>query len=116
MRHRRLMPDFPARFPGEPRVLSKKQRLTQIRERRRIEGLRILARIIARLKEATGLTWDGLATAIGVDTRQVLRWRKKGCEPSGGAMLSLVDFALQVKGGLAILTGRDVVVTVRGRE
>ena len=71
---------------------------------------------LVRLKEATGLTWDGFATAIGVDTRQVLRWRKKGCEPSGGAMLSLVDFALQVKGGLAILTGRDVVVTVRGRE
>ncbi len=48
MRHRGLTPDFPARFPGEPRVLSKKQRLTQSQERRRIEGLRILARIIAR--------------------------------------------------------------------
>ena len=69
-----------------------------------------------RLKEASGLTWDGFATAIGVDIRQVLRWRTKGCEPSGGAMLSLVDFALQVKDGLAILTGRDVVGTVRSRE
>jgi hypothetical protein len=48
MRHRRLTPDFPARFPGEPRVLSNKQRLTQSQERRRIEGLRMLARIIAR--------------------------------------------------------------------
>ena len=71
---------------------------------------------LERLKEASGLTWDGFATAIGVDIRQVLRWRKKGCEPAGGAMLALVDFAIQVPGGLAILTGRDVVVTVRGRE
>ena len=71
---------------------------------------------LVMLKEASGLTWDGLATAIGVDIRQVLRWRKKGCEPSGGAMLALVDFAMQVPGGLAILTGRDVVVTVRCRE
>ena len=71
---------------------------------------------LVKLKEASGLTWDGFATAIGVDIRQVLRWRKKGCEPSGGAMLALVDFAIQVQGGLGILTGRDVVVTVRGRE
>ncbi len=47
-RHRRLTPELPARFPGEPRVLSKKQGLTRSQERRRIEGLRILARIIAR--------------------------------------------------------------------
>ena len=71
---------------------------------------------LVRLKEASGLTWDGFATAIGVDIRQVLRWRKKGCEPSGGAMLALVDFAIQVPGGLGILTGRDLVVTPRGRE
>ena len=48
MRHRRVTPEPPARFPGEPRVLSKKQGLTRSQERRRIEGLRILARIIAR--------------------------------------------------------------------
>ena len=71
---------------------------------------------LVRLKEASGLTWDGFATAIGVDIRQVLRWRKKGCEPAGGAMLALVDFALQVPGGLAILTGRDAGVALRGRE
>ena len=48
VRHQQLTPDFPARFPGEPRVLSKKKGLTRSQERRRIEGLRILARIIAR--------------------------------------------------------------------
>ncbi len=47
-RHRRLTPDFRGRFPGEPRDLRKKQGLTRSQERRRIEGLRILARIIAR--------------------------------------------------------------------
>ena len=53
---------------------------------------------------------------IGVDYRQVLRWRKTGAEPSGGAVMALVDFAIQVPGGLAILTGRNLVVTVLGRE
>ena len=44
MRHRRETPDF----QGETRVLSRKGNLTRTQERRRIEGLRILARIIAR--------------------------------------------------------------------
>ena len=44
MRHRRTRPDF----QGETRVLSRKGKLTRTQERRRIEGLRILARIIAR--------------------------------------------------------------------
>ena len=68
------------------------------------------------LKERAGLSWEGLATCIGVDHRQLLRWRKKGSEPSGGAMLSLVALAEQVPGGLDILLGRDPTVTTRGRE
>ena len=36
------------------------------------------------LKERAGLSWEGMATCIGVDHRQLLRWRKKGAEPSGG--------------------------------
>ena len=44
MRHRRTTPDF----QGETRLLSRKGKLTRTQERRRIEGLRILARIIAR--------------------------------------------------------------------
>ena len=71
---------------------------------------------LTRLKEASGLTWQGFASMIGVDYRQVLRWRKTGAEPSGGAVMALVDFAIQVPGGLAILTGRNLVVTVLGRE
>ena len=33
---------------------------------------------LTRLKEASGLTWQGFASMIGVDYRQVLRWRKRG--------------------------------------
>ncbi len=61
---------------------------------------------LTRLKEASGLTWEGFASMVGVDYRQVLRWRG-GAEPSGGAMLSLTEFATQVPGGLAILMGQD---------
>ena len=71
---------------------------------------------LARLKEALGLTWEGFASMIGVDYRQMLRWRKKGAEPAGGAMLALVDLAVQVPGGLGILLDRDLVVTAGGRE
>ena len=39
---------------------------------------------LSRLKEANGLTWTGFAQAIGVDGKQLRRWRRKGVEPSGG--------------------------------
>ena len=70
---------------------------------------------LARLKEALGLTWEEFASMIGVDYRQMLRWRKKGAEPAGGAMLSLVALAEQVPGGLDILMGRDLAVMAGGR-
>ena len=68
------------------------------------------------LKERARLSWEGLATCIGVDHRQLLRWRKKGAEPPGGAMLALVALAEQVPGGLDILMGRDLGVMAQGRE
>ena len=61
---------------------------------------------LLRLKERTGLTWDAMAFALGVDARQLLRWRR-GTGPNGGAMLSLVRFAAQVPGGLAELIGDE---------
>ena len=36
------------------------------------------------LKEASGLTWSAFSQTIGVDRKQVRRWRRKGVEPSGG--------------------------------
>ena len=59
---------------------------------------------LVRLKEASGLTWSGMARAIGVDYKQMLRWRN-GVVPSGGAMDALYRFARRVPGGLDILTG-----------
>ena len=67
---------------------------------------------LTRLKEAAGLTWDGLAVCLGVDNRQVLRWRN-GAIPCGGAMLALVRLALRVPGGLGLLLGEDFVVIHR---
>ena len=62
---------------------------------------------LVRLKEVSGLSWSGLAQAIGVDRKQVRRW-SQGVEPAGGAMLALVCFAMRIPGGLAIITGQDL--------
>ena len=62
------------------------------------------------IKKMTGLSWEGMASAMGVDSRQLWRWRKRGVQPSGGAMLALVRLALWVPGGLALLTDEDVIV------
>ena len=63
-------------------------------------------RRLDRLKRASGLTWDQFAEALGMETKQVLRWRK-GAEPRGGPYHALVVFAGRVPGGLAILFGDD---------
>ena len=57
------------------------------------------------LRRAAGLTWNGLADALGVDRKQVLRWKEEGTEPCGGAMLSIVRLAAIVPGGLDLLLG-----------
>ena len=62
---------------------------------------------LGHLKEASVLTWAGMARAIGVDPKQLLRWRN-GAEPSGGAYHCLVQFAAQISGGLAILLGEGL--------
>lgn len=68
------------------------------------------------IKRLTGLSWEGLATAMGVDSRQLWRWRKRGGEPGAGAMLALVRLALRVPGGLALLLDEDVIVILGIRE
>jgi transcriptional regulator with XRE-family HTH domain len=65
------------------------------------------------LKELSGLSWERMAAAIGVDSRQLHRWRR-GTNPSGEAMLSLVRLATRVPGGLAELLGEDVLATRDG--
>lgn len=62
---------------------------------------------LERLREASGLSWRGLARAIGVDPKQQDKWRKRGVEPCGGAMLSLCRFASRMPGGMEILADED---------
>ena len=61
---------------------------------------------IERIKEASGLSWNGLAEKLGVDPRQLSRWRK-GVEPSGGAMLALLRLTLLLPEGHHLLFGGD---------
>lgn len=65
---------------------------------------------LERLKEASGLSWRGLARAIGVDPKQLLRWRKD-VEPCGGAMFAIFRFAARTHGGLEILLGEGFQMT-----
>ena len=53
--------------------------------------------------------WERMAVCMGVDPRQLWRWRR-GASPGGGAMLALVRFATLVPGGLGELLGEDLVV------
>lgn len=61
---------------------------------------------LERLKQLTGLSWNGLAAAIGIDPRQVSRWRK-GVEPCGTSLLALFRLAVQVPGGIPVLLALD---------
>ena len=63
-------------------------------------------RRLERLKEASGLSWRGLARALGVDPKRLAQWRK-GVEPCGGAMHSIHRFASRMPGGWAIIMGQD---------
>lgn len=67
------------------------------------------------LRDLFGLTWEGMAVGMGVDPRQVLRWRRGGA-PNGGAMLSLVRLAIRAPEGLGQLLDEDVVVFHRPRR
>ena len=67
---------------------------------------------LERLRELAGLTWSGFARAIGVDYRQMYKWRKHGVEPSGAAMDRLYKFAGRLNGGLVILMGEGYQMTL----
>ncbi|MXX18821.1 MAG: hypothetical protein F4Z48_04920 [Dehalococcoidia bacterium] len=70
---------------------------------------------LAAVKERSGLPWERMAVCMGVDPRQLWRWRH-GASPGGGAMLALVRFAARVE-GLGDLLGEDLTVVrpERGR-
>ena len=96
--------DFPTVLPAS----SKRRRWPHHRGRPVAYGSGLLPEDFARrlhlLKERSGLTWNGVAEVLGVDVKQVLRWRE-GTEPCGGAMLSLMRLSAQIPGGVDILMG-----------
>ena len=55
-----------------------------------------------------------MAVCLGVDVKQLLRWRHGGT-PNGGAMLPLVRLATRVPEGLGELLDEDLIV-IRGRR
>ena len=71
---------------------------------------------LERLKETSGLSWGALARQIGVDRKSLIRWRKKGVEPCGGAMHAIFRFAARMPGGLEILMGEGLQMSLFGKE
>ena len=70
-----------------------------------IDGGRIPENFAKRLeafKIETGLSWDNLAACIGVDPRQLQRWRK-GTKPSGDGLCALILLAARIPGGVYML-------------
>ena len=66
--------------------------------------LREFPQRLNRLKEASGLSWSGLARVLGVDRKQARRWGG-GTEPRGGSVLSVFHFGCRIPSGLDILLG-----------
>lgn len=60
-----------------------------------------------RFKAATGLTWDALAGCLGVDPRQLERWRR-GTKPCGDGLFALLMLAARIPGGVHMLLGVHV--------
>ncbi len=67
------------------------------------------------IKERSGLTWEAMAEAVGVDSRQLLRWRR-GAMPRGGSILALTRFAVRIPGGLSELLGGELIVSDGGES
>ena len=86
------------------------------------EGIRTPDPLLAKqvlsegLKEASGLSWGAMARSIGVDRKQLMRWRKKGIESCGGAMHAIFRFANRMSDGLDILMSDGSQMTFRGEE
>ena len=68
-------------------------------------------RRLEAFKEATELSWEVLAACLGVDPRQLQRWRE-GTKPSGDGVNAMVKLASRIPGGMYILFGVHVLPPV----
>ena len=64
-------------------------------------------------KKVSGLTWDSMAYCMGVDPRQVRRWRH-GTKPCGDTLFALLTLAARFPGGVHILLGVDILLPEPG--
>ena len=64
-------------------------------------------------KKVSRLTWDGMAHCMGVDPRQVRRWRH-GTKPSGDTLFALLTLAARFPGGVHVLLGVDILLPEPG--
>ena len=64
---------------------------------------------LEQFKEASGLTWDAMAACMGVDPRQLRRWRYD-TRPSGDGLFALLTLAAQFPGGVHMLLGVNVLL------
>ncbi len=62
---------------------------------------------LGAFKDASGLSWEALAACMGVDPRQVHRWRK-GAKPSGDGLWALIQLAARVPGGFGAILGGGI--------
>lgn len=60
-------------------------------------------------KRVSSLTWDGMASCMGVDPRQIRRWRH-GTKPCGDTLFALLTLAARFPGGVHILLGVDILL------
>ena len=68
------------------------------------------------VRDLFDLNWEEMSVAMGVDPRQLMRWRIKGGRPNGGAMLSLVRLAIRSPEALGELLDEDVIVIFKPRR
>ncbi len=64
---------------------------------------------LEHFKEASDLTWDAMAACMGVDPRQLRRWRH-GTRPSGDGLFALLTLASQFRGGVHMLLGVNILL------
>ena len=68
------------------------------------------------VRDLFDLNWEEMAVGMGVDPRQLLRWRQGIGAPNGGAMLALVRLAIRSPEGLGELLDEDVIFKPRRRD
>ena len=67
------------------------------------------AQRLEHFKEVSDLPWDAMAACMGVDPRQLRRWRQ-GTRPSGDGLFALLTLAARYPGGVHMLLGVNILL------